>query len=390
MPVDMDKVVAGFVQESEKKRKRQAEQDKNYNLKHWHPEVQEEPVVPKQETSHVQSIPEENVIPVSEIGKTLVQEEVVVPKKEEKQVAAKSFDYTPVQAQKKAEEAKKEVAMKESMSKVEHVVTSQSDASENHSETVQTTSSVPEQTVTEQLVKKTVPSVAEGVPPRVYARDIFQEDVGFEPEEEQYRLSPLECMQSALQDNIQKLKVQQKDAEKFQKRTGRLPDGYQKTEPGANGALMKAQMSRLKDIPRVILERMNVEFKGKPKSQTDALVAWIVCHGDEAMIREVAPYLTDSQQQLVAQWEKTPQIAMQQEIRDLTRRVQQLAVHLDTVELLSAYSVIDRLGFRSTQPRDPSQIEYMEDGVMDAILKAEEQTREMRYERQRQTGRRKK
>ena len=385
MPVDMDKVVAGFVQESEKKRKRQVEQDKNYNLKHWHPEVQEEPVVPKQETSHVQSIPEENVIPVSEIGKTPVQEEVVVPKKEEKQVAAKSFDYTPVQAQKKAEEAKKK-----STSKVEHVVISQSDASENHSETVQTTSSVPEQTVTKQPVKKTVPSVAEGVPPRVYARDIFQEDVGFEPEEEQYRLSPLECMQSALQDNIQKLKVQQKDAEKFQKRTGRLPDGYQKTEPGANGALMKAQMSRLKDIPRVILERMNVEFKGKPKSQTDALVAWIVCHGDEAMIREVAPYLTDSQQQLVAQWEKTPQIAMQQEIRDLTRRVQQLAVHLDTVELLSAYSVIDRLGFRSTQPNDPSQIEYMEDGVMDAILKAEEQTREMRYERQRQTGRRKK
>lgn len=81
MPVDMDKVVAGFVQESEKKRKRQVEQDKNYNLKHWHPEVQEEPVVPKQETSHVQSIPEENVIPVSEIGKTPVQEEVVVPKK---------------------------------------------------------------------------------------------------------------------------------------------------------------------------------------------------------------------------------------------------------------------------------------------------------------------
>ena len=385
MPVDMDKVVAGFVQESEKKRKRQVEQDKNYNLKHWHPEVQEEPVVPKQETSHVQSIPEENVIPVSEIGKTPVQEEVVVPKKEEKQVAAKSFDYTPVQAQKKAEEVKKTVDMKESTSKVERAVKSQSDVSENHSETVQTTSSVPEQPV-----KKTVPSVAEGVPPRVYARDIFQEDVGFEPEEGQYRLSPLECMQSALQDNIQKLKVQQKDAEKFQKRTGRLPDGYQKTEPGANGALMKAQMSRLKDIPRVILERMNVEFKGKPKSQTDALVAWIVCHGDEAMIREVAPYLTDSQQQLVAQWEKTPQIAMQQEIRDLTRRVQQLAVHLDTVELLSAYSVIDRLGFRSTQPNDPSQIEYMEDGVMDAILKAEEQTREMRYERQRQTGRRKK
>lgn len=390
MPVDMDKVVAGFVQESEKKRKRQAEQDKNYSLKDWHPEVQEEPVVPKQDVSHVQSIPEENVIPVSEIGKTPVQEEVVVPKKEEKQVSRKSFDYTPVQAQKKAEEAKKTVDVKESMSKVEHAVKSQSDASENHIKTVQTTSSVTEQTVTKQSVKETVPSVAEGVPPRVYARDIFQEDVGFEPEEEQYRLSPLECMQSALQDNIQKLKVQQKDAEKFQKRTGRLPDGYQKTEPGANGALMKAQMSRLKDIPRVILERMNVEFKGKPKSQTDALVAWIVCHGDEAMIREVAPYLTDSQQQLVAQWEKTPQIAMQQEIRDLTRRVQQLAVHLDTVELLSAYSVIDRLGFRSTQPNDPSQIEYMEDGVMDAILKAEEQTREMRYERQRQTGRRKK
>lgn len=228
MPVDMDKVVAGFVQESEKKRKRQAEQDKNYSLKDWHPEVQEEPVVPKQDVSHVQSIPEENVIPVSEIGKTPMQEEVVVPKKEEKQVSRKSFDYTPVQAQKKAEEAKKTVDVKESMSKVEHAVKSQSDASENHIKTVQTTSSVQEQTVTKQPVKETVPSVAEGVPPRVYARDIFQEDVGFEPEEEQYRLSPLECMQSALQDNIQKLKVQQKDAEKFQKRTGRLPDGYQK------------------------------------------------------------------------------------------------------------------------------------------------------------------
>lgn len=385
MPVDMDKVVAGFVQESEKKRKRQVEQDKNYSLKDWHPEVQEEPVVPKQDVSHVQSIPEENVIPVSEIGKTPIQEEVVVSKKEEKQVSGKSFDYTPVQAQKKAEEAKKTVDVKESVSKVEHAVKSQSDAYENHIENVQTTLSV-----SEQSVKETVPSVAEGVPPRVYARDIFQEDVGFVPEEEQHGLSPLECMQSALQENIQKLKVQRKDAEKFQKRTGRLPDGYEKLEPGANGALMKAQMSRLKDIPRVILERMNVEFKGKPKSQTDALVAWIVCHGDETMIREVAPYLTDSQQQLVAQWEKTPQIAMQQEIKELTKRVQQLAVHLDTVELLSAYSVIDRLGFRSTQPRDPSQIEYMEDGVMDAILKAEEQTREMRYERQRQTGRRKK
>lgn len=64
-----------------------------------------------------------------------------------------------------------------------------------------------------------------------------------------------------------------------------------------------------------------------------------------------------------------------------------MSFHLDTIKLLLANSAFDRLGFRMEQPENPRAINYMEDGVVDALIRAEEQTGEMRYERTRQTGR---
>lgn len=168
-----------------------------------------------------------------------------------------------------------------------------------------------------------------------------------------------------------------------QKRQG----GNKELKPGKNGALIEPQVSVIKGIPRPLIERIMVEFDGKPKNQTDALVAWVVCHGSESMITALAPYLTTDQMVLIEGWENSPQIEMQRKMDDMLRRMQKMSFHLDTIKLLLANSAFDRLGFRMEQPENPRAINYMEDGVVDALIRAEEQTGEMRYERTRQTGR---
>lgn len=400
----MDKLIQFQMEQAEKKRKqqkenakKQAEADKNHDASAWHQDakkqvaIQEESVVPQSEKQNAVPIQEENVIPVNEVMQPKVAEHPV-----QESSASNKFHYVPKQARNLPVADKKSKSAGTSAPISSKAVKSANTASQaqitKNQDAVEAGKS--EEVPLQKDVSSSKESVADVVPQSKYvsAKDFFaqEEEIGFVPEDMSSVRTPFEHMEHSLEQERQQLKIRENDAKKYQQRTGKLPDSYEKVEPGEKGALLKAQMSRLKDIPRVLLERMIVEFNGKPQNQTDALVAWVVCHGDETMIREVAPYLTDAQKQLVSGWEASPQVAMQKQLNVLNKRMQQMAVHLDTIELLSTYSVVDRLGFRLEQAAEPSKINYMEDSVMDALLQAEEQTRDMRYERQRQTGRRKK
>lgn len=211
-------------------------------------------------------------------------------------------------------------------------------------------------------------------------------DIGFDPEVlVKPRKSALKMVHDA--QSIVRKEIQMKERQAKQMKDTAL---LNQLEPGKDGALLKTQMSRLKDIPRPLIERIMVEFDGKPKNQTDALVAWVVCHGDDAMIAALAPYLTGEQMSLIAGWEDSPQMELQSKVDELLLRMQKMSHHMDTMELMLAHSSFDRMGFRMEQATSPRSINFLEDGVMDTVLRAEEQTGEMRYERQHQTGRPKK
>lgn len=211
-------------------------------------------------------------------------------------------------------------------------------------------------------------------------------DIGFDPEVlVKPRKSALKMVHDA--QSIVRKEIQMKERQAKQMKDTAL---LNQLEPGKDGALLKTQMSRLKDIPRPLIERIMVEFDGKPKNQTDALVAWVVCHGDDAMIAALAPYLTGEQMSLIAGWEDSPQMELQSKVDELLLRMQKMSHHMDTMELMLAHSSFDRMGFRMEQATSPRSINFLEDGVIDTVLRAEEQTGEMRYERQRQTGRPKK
>lgn len=211
------------------------------------------------------------------------------------------------------------------------------------------------------------------------------DDLGFVPEEQRDRRESPWAIATKAQ------KVMQKELQKRERQARQTKkDGSDPYQSGTNGALLKPQVSRVRDVPKPMLEQMMVEFEGKPKNQTDALVAWVVCHSDGAMITALAPYLTNDQMDLIASWENNPQVQLQSKVDEILVRMQKMSYHMDTMELLLAHGAFDRLGFREEQPNDPRTIQFLEDGVLDTILRAEEQTGEMRYARNLQKGRPKK
>lgn len=74
----------------------------------------------------------------------------------------------------------------------------------------------------------------------------------------------------------------------------------------------------------------------------------------------------------------------------MERRIQRNGQFLDIAELLLSYIIFDRLGFREGAPARPEDVDLLPDGVMDILLKAETEVKNMRNQRQYRTGRRKK
>ena len=73
----------------------------------------------------------------------------------------------------------------------------------------------------------------------------------------------------------------------------------------------------------------------------------------------------------------------------IVSRLKDLDVAVDTLEMLLSYLVLDRKGFSNERVNNPRDINMLENGVLDVIIRAEEQTKQMRNQRNIIQGRRK-
>lgn len=191
-------------------------------------------------------------------------------------------------------------------------------------------------------------------------------------------------------DVVRKARNGQNKASNVKKGIG-MGSGKKKSSKGDSEVFEGVRMCHVKGIPRILMDSIMLDFHEEtPKSQTDALVAWIVCHCEEDKILRIAPYLTDYQVGLIESWENTPNAAIQNKLDVLLKRMQNLAISIDTLKLMEAYATFDRMGFRKEGSRNPRYLNMMESGVVDVVVRAEEQTTQMRNDRSLQKGRPKK
>lgn len=140
------------------------------------------------------------------------------------------------------------------------------------------------------------------------------------------------------------------------------------------------EYSVLRDVPKELITECRRDFPGA-KNNTDVLVAWIVAHASIEFVAQVSPYLTESQVALVSAWDASPEVSMQNSIDRIIRMLISMNERLDTNELMSAFLAFDRLGFRKENPPSPNMINFMENGVIEAVVQAEAQVQKMKYQR---------
>ena len=112
-----------------------------------------------------------------------------------------------------------------------------------------------------------------------------------------------------------------------------------------------------RNIPSNVIKAVRAEFCDATNN-TDALMAYLACHGSGSVAERANACLTETQQQTT-----------------------------DVIELLATYMVYDRVGFRNDNPRTPKDINLREDGVVDVVLAAEEQAKGFQYEKNTIQGR---
>lgn len=129
----------------------------------------------------------------------------------------------------------------------------------------------------------------------------------------------------------------------------------------------------LRDFPRPIMSLVRQEFSDS-NNLVDALVSYIYCHSDEFFREKAVSHLTDEQKQLIYQWDMKHEKTVGQNITALIKKVDKLRTQMDTIALLSGYSVFDRIGFRQENPRRPVDVNFVEDGMVAMLEHAVAQT----------------
>lgn len=141
-----------------------------------------------------------------------------------------------------------------------------------------------------------------------------------------------------------------------------------------------------RNIPSNVIKAVRAEFCDATNN-TDALMAYLACHGSGSVAERANACLTETQQQLVKNWDGDSYSAIVKQIEVLTKHLAKLSKTTDVIELLATYMVYDRVGFRNDNPRTPKDINLREDGVVDVVLAAEEQAKGFQYEKNTIQGR---
>ena len=141
-----------------------------------------------------------------------------------------------------------------------------------------------------------------------------------------------------------------------------------------------------RNIPSNVIKAVRAEFCDATNN-TDALMAYLACHGSGSVAERANACLTETQQKLVADWDGDSYSAIVKQIEQLTKHLSKIAKTTDVIELLATYMVYDLVGFRNDNPRTPKDINLREDGVVDVVLAAEEQAKGFQHEKNTIQGR---
>lgn len=141
-----------------------------------------------------------------------------------------------------------------------------------------------------------------------------------------------------------------------------------------------------RDIPATVMAAIRAEFCDAT-NHTDALMAYLACHGSGSVAERANANLTEAQQKLVANWDGDSYSAVVKQLEQLVAKFEKMSKTTDVIELLATYMVYDRLGFRNDNPRIPKEANLREDGVVDLVMAAEEQAVGFQHEKRTILGR---
>lgn len=141
-----------------------------------------------------------------------------------------------------------------------------------------------------------------------------------------------------------------------------------------------------RNIPSSVMRAIRAEFPDAT-NHTDALMAYLACHGSGLVAERCDASLTPAQRELVKNWTGDSYSAIVTQMEQLVSKFEKMAKTTEVIELLATYMVYDRLGFRNDNPRLPKETNLREDGVVDLVMAAEEQAVGFQHEKRTIQGR---
>lgn len=173
-----------------------------------------------------------------------------------------------------------------------------------------------------------------------------------------------------------------KEQSKEKSQSKPLSKAKRRTKPEA----ASSSVGFIRDVPTPVIKAIRAEFADATNNQ-DALMAYLACHGTGTVAERANANLTEKQKQLVDSWDGDSYLAIVKQMERMVSRMDKTVHLVEVIQLLSAYMVYDRLGFRNDMPQMPQDANLREDGVMDLLLAAEEQSDGFQHEKDTILGR---
>ncbi len=133
------------------------------------------------------------------------------------------------------------------------------------------------------------------------------------------------------------------------------------------------ETSVVRDIPLMLMQRIRAEFP-EAKNNTDALMAFIVCHGEGSVVDVGKLALTPSQSSLVRGWGGNGYRDVTNKIEMVMQKAESIIQSTESLELLTTYLILDRLGFCGASPDVPQNTDFHTNGLVELAKVAREST----------------
>ena len=131
-----------------------------------------------------------------------------------------------------------------------------------------------------------------------------------------------------------------------------------------------SEYMQVRDFPRELIAYVRNEFP-MATNNTDALAAYIYVKSGCSVS------VPDSVKELAKQWDGNKSVeSLSMKLEAAEKKLSDMAVLLDEMELLISFHLFDRLGFRKESPKDAQSVNLLEqDGAYALMQRAKEQMR---------------